>query len=119
MPVGGTNTWGNGKVNAIGAMKALALLITNISTISNSEMSLTVYPNPTAGNISLEYVGMKSENLNITIVDFIGRTIEICEWKTSEGINSRELSLIGKPAGVYYLKIKSILGISVSKVIKQ
>lgn len=119
LPVGGTNTWGNGKVNAIGAMKALALLITNISTISNLELSLTIYPNPTAGNISLEYLGTKSEYLHISIVDFIGRTIESCEWKTSEGINSRELSLIGKPAGVYYVKIKSTLGTSVSKVMKQ
>ena len=117
IPAGGSNTWGFGKVNAMGALKSL-LDPTGIVHLKNSEHCL-VYPNPTTGSYAVEYLSTQNEELTITILDFMGRTLKTESWQVTEGSNIRPIDLSGHPAGVYYTRIQGDKENTLVRIIRQ
>ena len=106
-----TGTDMNGCVNKT----TLAQNVTICSGISAlpALQALTVYPNPTSGEISLEtYANVEK---HIDVIDLTGR-IMISLADTAEKVN---VNLSGLNNGVYYLKIRSNESVNVIKIIKQ
>ena len=79
---------------------------TGISSLLTPNSSLTIYPNPTAGTVTVSV----TRNLEATILDRSGRTV--AGISLSAGINKVDLSAL--PAGVYMLRAEG----NVTKIVK-
>ena len=119
IPQGGNNNWGNGKVNAMGAVFRAAQLAPGISSINTPAYDVLVYPNPTDGLLSIDLVSKKNENLSISIYDIVGRTVELQSWAVVGGYNKKQIDLSAISNGIYYFKISSENGSSITKFLKK
>jgi PKD repeat protein len=90
----------------------------NISTVGIIENdfgnSLSVYPNPTSGNFSID-LGAVYESTGISITDISGRLIESKTIAQSQILN---LS-INEPAGIYFITIQAGDKKAVIRLIKE
>ena len=112
-----SNTWGNGKVNAIGSVMRAVQLVTNVNTISNTGIACSVFPNPNVGNFSIDYQATGSGNLHLECFDLTGKLITRAEWKTTEGYNSNVFNWTDISNGAYYLHISGKEGRAIIKMI--
>lgn len=72
-------------------------------TISDSK--LRVYPNPSAGNITLETESLSATNIQIDVSDLTGRKLKTETWKTNAGKNIKSLDLSGFTSGIYFITL--------------
>lgn len=85
----------------IGTDEVLMVPVAKITPKNRS--SLSIYPNPTSGKITIEYNGNTSDKGNITIIGMTGKALHhqlIIGPKT-------ELNVSALPAGVYFIKLIS------------
>jgi serine protease AprX len=70
--------------------------------------SLLVYPNPTQGSFWVQFGAELAEvDLEIEVVDLMGRRVEIQEYVVSG--TERQLTLVGKyPSGTYFIRVKGV-----------
>ncbi|WP_052598769.1 T9SS type A sorting domain-containing protein [Aureispira sp. CCB-QB1] len=99
--VNSPNTNSLNDVTTIGNHQAL----TTTETITNSNLSTRLYPNPTTGKVTLE---IKSDLANnqieyITIYDVTGRKVQEINTQTSQ--NSFDINLSSQQAGVYFVEM--------------
>jgi len=86
-----------------------------IVSVELSEQKITVYPNPTKGEICIEILPLKQEEENvIRIFDPAGRLLETKQIESERTY----LEISGNP-GVYLLNIHLGINISKWKIIKQ
>ena len=84
-----------------------------IKPITNDELQITVYPNPTSGELRI-----KNEELRIAgvdIFDVMGK-MEKGEWRMEKGEWNMDISDLSN--GVYFLKITTETGVTTKKIIK-
>ena len=79
------------------------------------ELKVTVYPNPTQGEITVELEGFEEQQSSITLYDFQGKLLRIKE-NLSE-INDIDISEF--PNAIYLLRISVGNKITEYKVVKQ
>jgi hypothetical protein len=89
-------------------------------TIENGE--LTIYPNPTDGQLQITNYELRIEN--IEIFDVMGRKVQSFEFKvqSSEFLNFKPetLNISNLPTGIYFLRIQTENGkITTQKIIKR
>ena len=79
----------------------------NTLDILNSEPKnkSKIYPNPVNNQSFLDYSSHKNSNLNLTYIDYFGRTIKNEDVKISSGNNKIKLFTEDLSNGVYFLKI--------------
>jgi len=90
-----------------------------VEEISNSSDRpfFKVYPNPTIGTFILELTGdISVENITIDVYGIWGEKILT---KTMNGEGKHEISLSGKPSGVYFIRVISGDKAETVKIIKQ
>ncbi|MCX6305012.1 MAG: GEVED domain-containing protein [Bacteroidetes bacterium] len=90
---------------------------------SNSPMSLsndgffTIYPNPTTGGFSLELKGFdKTAELSVMMYNMLGEPVFSADLT---GRLKYDLSIAGKPDGVYFIRVVSGKHAGTGKIIKQ
>ncbi len=76
-----------------------------------------LYPNPSKGSINIEIKTVRSENLELQILDNLGREIIREEIKNYSGSYSSNFDLNGYPSGIYYLQIVTGEGKIIKKII--
>jgi len=87
-----------------------------IDPITNDELRITVYPNPTTGKFNVQSSMFKVQS--VEIFDVYGR--KVYEDSNSCGLTVlRSYDLTVFPAGIYFLKITTETGIVTKKIIKQ
>lgn len=77
--------------------------------------SLTLYPNPTHGKVSIILQGIGNGTVTASLVSTTGATLQRCE--ISDGIHDFDLS--GLPGGVYLLRLSASEVSQTWKIIKQ
>ncbi len=117
IPTGGNNTWGNGKVNAIGSVMRALQLVTNVNTISNSGIDCRVFPNPSAGIFTVDYYGKSENELVFECFDLTGKQISFEKHTITAGYYSNQFDWSGLANGVYYLQITGKEGRAIVKMI--
>jgi minor extracellular serine protease Vpr len=117
IPPGGNSTWGNGKVNAMGSVMRAVQLVTNVNTISNTGIACSVFPNPNAGDFSIDYLGINAGNLQLECFDLTGKLVKQENWQTTAGYNSNVFNWAGLSNGAYYLHISGKEGRAIIKMI--
>ena len=80
--------------------------IQNVNTIQN----ISLYPNPTTQNATLQFDGFGNEVLNMDLVDVSGHTLQHQQWKNSLGRNKHEIQTSALAAGMYFVNISTING---------
>lgn len=74
-----------------------------------SNMNLSVYPNPYAGKVNIEFNTLNRENVNLSIYDLSGKLVkEIVNSTLDAGPKRYQFSAkeLGLPVGTYILKLK-------------
>jgi len=96
------NTWN------LKAAKFNGTTVTSIQPIDKLR-SIVAYPNPTSGLI---YLNSPSTILKVKVINIMGETVRIILN------NQQTVSLSGLPAGTYFLRINTIEGTSITKILK-
>jgi N-acetylneuraminic acid mutarotase len=92
-------------------------LSTNCKISGTDEFVTNVYPNPTAGSVTVEFIGLTSGDCQISVTDLSGRVILTDEMKVDAGLNRHQIDLSFANRGLYMLYLKDQNGrISVTKV---
>jgi len=84
-----------------------------LSIEEKNELQLTVYPNPTEGNINLSYTPDLT-HVNVEVLDALGRVVSANPVMNGKSIN---IDLSDESAGMYFVSLSSDQGRSVSKVL--
>jgi hypothetical protein len=85
---------------------------------TGKDLSVSVYPNPTTGSVTLTVHGQKGLCI-LSIFDIHGQQVYSDQFTTENGLTSRQIDLGGNARGVYYLKLTSDQVTQVSKIILQ
>jgi PKD repeat protein len=64
------------------------------------------YPNPTDGNLLLEWTDYQPGELLITVLNNFGRAVLTSSFSSITGVNEASLNLKELPAGVYFLQMR-------------
>ena len=84
------------------------------ATENLSENNLAIYPNPTDGKIMIDFGSQPVKVLEISVWNSIGSQVLLKNIQKT--IQTEELDLLGKPAGLYLLFIKTDKNLLVKKV---
>jgi len=82
-------------------------------------LSVSVYPNPSNGDMTLSIAGVPERNLQLEVTDALGRIVR--NIALPEGaVFTHPLDLSSEPAGVYYLRLRSEIGVeTVQRIVVQ
>lgn len=119
-PAGGTDTsqqitvnWSIGEIvtttqsNATGyvtqGFEQSNFTISSIEKVTNQEINISIYPNPTANYLNINAAGLKSEILEVKIVNNLGKVVFNNSYKT----HSIQLSLLDLSNSNYFLLLST------------
>ena len=86
---------------------------------SISQLEIVIYPNPSSGNFTIEFLSNKSNTLSISVVDILGKIVASESWIVYEGENRKGLDLFSLSSGVYTVLVKNEEGVSQQRIIIQ
>ena len=102
IPVGGSNTWGYGKINAY---KGLEECIRLGGIIDDREIDIINYPNPTSGKFTLRFL-YNDTDVKLSIYNLDGRNVYS---KSIQKIGEAQEIVIDDlpnlPSGIYYIQV--------------
>ncbi len=107
--------------NSLGCSTVSAVIVVNDVGVAENinAISLTIYPNPTSNNFTLEYVLEKPENVKINLMNVTGQLIYSESINAIVGINKKQISFLENANGIYYLQVVTNESIVTKKIIKQ
>lgn len=95
-----------------------SIATTSVSEIQETLGSVSIYPNPSNGNSTLEYSLNKESKIEIDIYNFQGQLVKsINKGVVKEGTYKVVLPINGLTDGVYFLVLKSETGNQSKKII--
>jgi uncharacterized delta-60 repeat protein len=106
--------------NALGCSTVSAVFAVNDVGVSEYEKAilLSIYPNPTSNDLTMEYLLQKPENVKINLMNIAGQIIYAEQINALAGKNKTTISLTEQAAGIYYLQIITNENIVTKKVVK-
>jgi uncharacterized repeat protein (TIGR01451 family) len=75
----------------------------DVPDASNIE-KLRVYPNPTSGLVTIDFIKPLSEHAILTLFDLSGRVLDV--QKVEKGQSSKQLDLTPRPEGFYFVELR-------------
>ena len=86
-----------------------------LSLEESNELGLTLYPNPSSDNITIDYNLLSASDVTVEVVDITGNTIfSATKDGQSSGVQTSSVNTSGFASGVYYVTV-STEGASVTK----
>ncbi len=76
-----------------------------VSDIPTKALSVSVYPNPTTGQLFLDFTTPVPEKIQVELYEMTGKKIRT---RTFDSGNFHVLNIASFPSGLYFLKIKSV-----------
>lgn len=77
------------------------------------------YPNPTFGQLTLEFQAAQEEKIQIALYDMQGKAMSHTLGNSVEGLNRLEFSIEHYPAGLYYLQVQGETIHFMQKIVKK
>ena len=108
--------WGAGKINAYAALKETISLAGGI-TLSNNEDAISIFPNPSKGNLTLSYDSQSSGYFCVEVSDTLGHIVQAKIWQLTKGSNQLEINIIKNNRSPYMISIIGQGGQNKRKVI--
>ena len=104
-------------------MAMLATYACLVSLIAPEEPAITtthVYPNPTCGKFTVQFLQEEESPVSVSVLDIRGCAVLRCDNSIQPaGISHLELDLSDLPAGLYLCQIHTGKGVETLKVLKQ
>jgi len=97
---------------------APTLVGAGINDIINSENEITIYPNPTSQDITVQMESESEQDMLFTIFNLLGEPVYCNTFKELSGMINQKISLSLLPSGIYILQVKAGENIYHSKIIK-
>lgn len=88
------------------------------SGLSEIEMNLEVYPNPTNSKIKVGFTLQKDENVWFNLYDTQGKNLQLSDYEGKSGHNVVEFDLQNYPAGAYFIDLQYNQKREIRKVMK-
>lgn len=107
IPAAGNTTWGHGKINAYKSTKYLAQFLSVQHTLTPDPLDCLLYPNPSKGSFTIDFVSKTSDRLTIEVSDIAGKVVSRQYWYVSAGANTKQFFIPTLSEGVYFTKISS------------
>jgi len=107
--------WGAGKVNAYAAVKEVISTV-GVDAVSAHDVRISVYPNPTTREFTLEYESTISGNFLVEVSDVTGRTVLSKLFPVSDGTNRLHVQLDASARGMYFVHVVGNRGMSTKMV---
>lgn len=83
------------------------------------DVGLRLSPNPTGGEVRLALTDAEAVLLGLRLLDIQGRVIQDIQFLRSAGWRACVLNLAEQPAGVYIVQVRTSMGWTVKKVVKE
>ena len=106
-------TWAEGAISVIGSVDYMATGIGEQPVTT----SLNVYPNPTRGQLTLEFTGQATLDGQILIANANGQVVLEQEIRRVQSGSKIQIDLGSMPQGVYYLRLVSPSMTKVEKIV--
>jgi photosystem II stability/assembly factor-like uncharacterized protein len=87
---------------------------TNINVVNTTSNSTNIFPNPTTGEVFVNFPA--NENTNISVFNVIGDLIDDVTIESS-GLNQTKIDLSKQPKGIYLIRIQTGETVSTEKVV--
>ncbi|MBL0323327.1 MAG: S8 family peptidase [Ignavibacteria bacterium] len=110
--------WGAGKINAYAAVKEVISTV-GVDAVSAHDVRISVYPNPSTREFTLEYESTVSANFLVEVSDVTGRTVLSKLFPVSDGVNRLPIHLDENARGMYFVHIVGNRGTSTKMVVLQ
>ncbi len=106
--------------NVLGCSTVSAVFSVNDVGVSEFEKAilLSIYPNPTSNDVTMEYLLQKPENVKINLMNIAGQLIYAEHINALAGKNKMTISLAEQAAGIYYLQIITNENLVTKKLVK-
>ena len=94
----------------------------SFAPVSLGESSIqyqNAYPNPTIGQLQLNFASDRTDEVSMRVIDMSGRTLLDTYTSTREGQNQEQLDLSGVPAGTYILQVIQGSSVDYLRIVKQ
>lgn len=111
-----SSRWGAGKINAYAAIKK-TILTSGIHSLDNEANQVGIYPNPSTGLFTLDYLGQNQTTLWLEVTNAVGQTVYEQPWVNTHLNKQITLDLSGLNKGVYYATLSSNNGKVVRKIV--
>jgi len=82
-------------------------------------VEVTLFPNPTRGNVEVQFSGLAGESVTAVMVDGLGREVSRDDLGNLNGTHMERMDLTGFESGVYFLRIHVANTTEVIRVVKQ
>jgi hypothetical protein len=99
------------------SLSELPSLVTQIKEYTNSNLTGTIYPNPTNDELFVDLKDIKEFVTQISLYDYVGKLIQVIKPNKFDDLIT--ISLNNMACGVYTIHIKTDKGVISKKVIKQ
>ena len=80
---------------------------------------MTLFPNPTKGNIAIQIEGQAGENVTISITSSIGQSLIQKNITLQRGSNTTDLNIADLQNGVYFMTLINGSEKTVQRIVKQ
>lgn len=115
LPAPGNNTWGAGKINAMGAV--IKALVLSIDDVSRQVTAMSVHPNPAQGYFTVSHLARVRAAALLYVFDVTGKVVFSSPLSIQPGANEFTINTTGWAAGVYIVSLHSVGGTSVARVV--
>ncbi len=78
--------------------------------------SMLVFPNPTTGQVTVQYQTTAAESVQLEVVDLLGRVVQQQTEQAEAGDNTFRMELKSKAAGLYLIRLQSQTGPYIQKI---
>lgn len=72
-----------------------------------SENGFSIYPNPAKNTVSVNFYAFSNENVNVSVVDMVGKVISTNSYNGPAGENKLNIDLKNASTGMYFIKISN------------
>ena len=72
-----------------------------------SENGISIYPNPAKGSVNIMLAAYSNENVNVIVMDLVGKIISSNSYNCQVGENKMNVDLKNATAGMYFIKISN------------
>jgi PKD repeat protein len=72
---------------------------------ASESVTLAAWPNPTGGNLSIDFIAAAAEEVSISLTDSRGALVYDKNILATTGLNSLLVDVTGEATGIYYLRV--------------
>lgn len=107
--------------NSVGCYVTLTFSVgfsTGVNQVQVDDKDLRVFPNPSAGVLTIQYMPQQSNSVSIELINTLGEVISVYEFDESVARkNEMKLNLSKLSDGIYYLKVQDGDKFGIRKII--